>query len=212
MSINEVIKLGEEVPTIWETSNFLSIWAAFALIICFMLVGIGINLIKNSVILEGVLFILVGLFAVVFLSGIPAEKEYLIKKAEYMENWKQEVVSPFIEDLPEEKHLELVQFVEKIPTSEWRSSNVLASKITSTELLEGTEYGELKYIVDGKEKTERGWFIIEFVQEGEPAYLYKEVKKDLNEEYEKGAYNKTIVVPLDKYSFEGTAVIYFNKK
>lgn len=210
MSINEVIKIGKEVPTIWELSNFLSIWTVFGVIICSILVGLGISMMKNSVILEGILFIFVGLFAGVFLAGSHASEAHGINKLEHLENWTSEIVIPFIEDLPEEKNVELVQFVEKEPVSS--SNGLLEKKLTTVEYLEDAEYGELKYIENGIEKSERGWFILEFIQTGEPSYSYKEVTDDLSESITKGAFNKTLTLPSDKYDFEGTNVIYFNKE
>lgn len=211
MSINEVIKLGAELPPFWSTANFEPLWLGFSFVIFSVLLGFGIYHIKDMSHGTGFYLIFLSIAIPALILGVMSSENHAKNKAEYISNWKSETVPSFIEELPENKYMELIQFTEKNPLTDINVEDILLAKVTSTELLEGAEYGELKYIVDGKEKIERGWFIIDFIQDGEPYYSYKEVKKDLNETIVQGSYNKKLIVPLETYSFDGTAVIYFNK-
>lgn len=211
MSINEVVRLGEELPPFWSAANFEPLWLGLSFVFFAFFLGFSIFFYRENALTEGLYSLFVGIAVPVVILVFMASEEHTENKAEYISNWKSETVSSFINELPENKHLELIQFTEKNPLTDINVEDILLSKVTSVELLEGAEYGELKYIVDGKEKIERGWFIIDFIQDGEPYYSYKEVEKDLSETIVQGSYNKKLVVPLNKYSFDGTAVIYFNK-
>lgn len=210
MSINEVIRVGADIPTFWEFANFETVWSLVALLVFVVFIGVGIFAFVEDIVMAGMGMMFLGtIFGALFLF-FNADLTKIQRQAEHLATWQSEMVIPFIEELPESNITELVQFVEKDPVNSARG--FLGKKLTTVDYLEDAEYGELKYIENGIEKSERGWFILKFIQTGEPSYSYKEVTDDLSETLTKGAFNKTLTLPSDKYDFEGTNVIYFNKE